>query len=119
MNSLENRKLNKKHLWNLIAKKLNHSIHRLHIFSIINLLIDELFIHLNNGGKIDIPNFGILEVKQIKSKKIRSIASGQIKFVKKTKVLRFSLARKFIKFLSKKSINDIKKVNICEEKQDP
>jgi nucleoid DNA-binding protein len=64
-------------------------------------LIEELIFELKNGNKIIIPNFGILEIKNLKPKKIKSIKTGKLKFAKKTKALRFSLARKLSKFLIK------------------
>lgn len=93
-------RIDKYKLFNLVFQKLN--IHRLHVFSVLNILIDELIKELRTGNSIKINNFGEFKLKSIKPKKIRNIATGQIKFIKTTKVLRFKLADKLVKLLGKK-----------------
>lgn len=109
----------KNKLWGLVSKKLNYSIHRLHILSIINILIDEMIKELKQGNEIKIPGFGTFTVNELKPKKIRSVVSKKIKFAQRTKSLRFRLSRTLSKYLSKRSVEEMKKsVEICEEKQE-
>lgn len=93
---------NKKKLHYLICKDLNHIIHHLHIFSVINILIEEIIKELKADNKINIGNFGIFSIKTIKPKKIVSITNKEIKFVDRTKVLRFNIARKLLKIIKTK-----------------
>jgi len=110
---------NKNSLWLMITKTINHSIHRLHVMSIISILIDEMIKELKNGKEIKIPNFGTLKVNDLKPKKIRSIATNKIKFARRTKSLRFKLTRKISKYLSNKSLEEMRNsVETCEEKQE-
>lgn len=114
-----NQKYNKQKLWWFITRRINHSVHRLHVISIINILIEELVKELRIGNEIKLPNFGIFKIKELKPKKIRNIATKDIKFVKRTKALRFRLSRKISKYLSNKSLEKMKNsVKICEENQE-
>jgi nucleoid DNA-binding protein len=103
----------------MITKKINHSIHRLHVMSIISVLIDEMIKELKRGGEIKIPNFGTLKINDLKPKKIRSISTNKIKFAKRTKSLRFRLSKKISKYLSDRSLEEMRNaVKTCEEKQE-
>lgn len=103
----------------MITKKINHSIHRLHVMSIISVLIDEMIKELKRGGEIKIPNFGTLKINNLKPKKIRSISTNKIKFAKRTKSLRFRLSKKISKYLSDRSLEEMRNaVETCEEKQE-
>lgn len=118
-NYLMSQSYNKNSLWLMITKTINHSIHRLHVMSIISILIDEMIKELKNGKEIKIPNFGTLKVNDLKPKKIRSIATNKIKFARRTKSLRFKLTRKISKYLSNKSLEEMRNsVETCEEKQE-
>lgn len=103
-----NKKYDKKKLYSLIARNINFSIHKLHIISIIGILIDELSKDLLLGNKINIPNFGILRLNDIKTKKIISILTKEIRFTKRTKALRLKLTKKISKYLLVKSLEDMK-----------
>lgn len=118
-NYLMKQKVNKSKLWALVCNKIGYTIHRLHVLSVINILIDEMIKELKSGKEIKIKNFGVVQLNILKPKKIRSVATNNIKFVKRTKSLRFRLARRLAKFLSRKSIEEMKKsVDICEENQE-
>jgi nucleoid DNA-binding protein len=91
--------VNKRKLWSLIIKDINYIIHYSHVFSVINILIDELVKELRNDKEIHIGNFGRFKLVDLKPKKIINIATGKIKFVKKTKALRFKISKKLIKLL--------------------
>lgn len=93
--------MNKRQLWLLIIKELNHCVHNAHIFSIINILVEELIKELLVGNEIKIINFGTFYIKTINPKKIKSVISGNIMTTRKTKALRFRLSSKLVKYLSK------------------
>jgi nucleoid DNA-binding protein len=93
---------NKRKLHSLICKDLNHIIHHLHIFSVINILIEEIIKELKSGNEIDIGNFGIFSIKELRPKKIISLTNREVKFVDRTKVLRFKIARKLTKLIKNK-----------------
>jgi nucleoid DNA-binding protein len=110
---------NKTSLWRLVTKRINHGVHRLHVISIISILIEEIIKDLKQGKDVKITNFGTFKLKELKPKKVRSIATKQIKFVGRTKSLRFRLTRRLSKYLSNKSLDDMRNsVEICEEKQE-
>ena len=99
---------NKSTLWVLITKKINYSVHRLHVRTIVRILIEELIKDLKQGKEIKIINFGIFKLKDLKPKKIRSVSTKKIKFVKRTKSLRLKLTRTISKYLSNKSLEEMK-----------
>lgn len=111
-----NQSHNKHSLWIMITKKIDHGVHRLHVASVVSILIDEMIKELKRGGSINIHNFGTFVLNDLKPKKIRSIHTNQIKFAKRTKALRFKLTRKIKRYLSRNSINEMKNaVKICED----
>jgi nucleoid DNA-binding protein len=91
-------KINKKYILDEISKRLNQSIHKSHIRSIINILIEEIVKELKNGNDIIIKGFGNLSLKKLKVRKMISI-NNNIKFARRTKSLRFSLTRKISKLV--------------------
>jgi len=98
---------------------MKHSIHRLHVVSIMSILIEELIKDLMQGKDIKIPNFGTFRLKELKPKKIKNITTKEIKFARRTNALRFRLTRKLSRYLSKRSLEEMKKsVEICEENQE-
>lgn len=111
------KRFNKTIIWQMVSRKINHSIHRLHVLAIINIFLEEFAKDLIAGKKIRIPNFGTFQLNELLPKKTRSIYSNEIKFVKRTKALRLKLDKKLAKYLSNKSIEDMK-AKTCEEKQD-
>jgi nucleoid DNA-binding protein len=109
----------KNKLWLLITKRINHSVHRLHVLSIISILIEEIIAELKSGKEVKISNFGTFRISKLKPKKIISVATKEVAFAKKTKALRFRLTRRLSKYLSIKSLEKMKNsVEICEENQD-
>ena len=92
-------KQNKTTLWKFVSKQINHKIHRLHVMSVVSILLEELIRELKLGNKINIGNFGTFELRELRPKKVRNIATKQIKFVGKTKALRLKLSKKLLKYL--------------------
>lgn len=114
-----NRNYNQKSLWELILKRIDHDIHVHHVRSIMRILIDEISKELISGSEIKILNFGTLKIQELKPKKIRNIATKKITFTKRVKILRFKLTRRYAKYLSNKSLDDMRNsVEVCEEKQE-
>jgi nucleoid DNA-binding protein len=109
-------KYNKKTLWRLIVKNANKKVHSLHIISILNILIEEIVKELKLGNNIEIKNFGTLKVNKIKPKKILAVNTREITFIKSIKLLRFTLSKEIAKYLSNKSIEDMK--SKCSENQE-
>jgi nucleoid DNA-binding protein len=88
---------NKRKLLFYIAKEIYYRIHYSHIFSIINILLEELSKDLTAGKEITIGNFGRFYIKTLGSKKNINVVNGQQRFTKKVKSLRFKLSREMIK----------------------
>ena len=100
-----------------VSKKVEYTVNKLHIFAIINILIDEMVKELKSGKSINIEGFGTFCINNLKPKKIRSVYSNKIKFAQKTKALRFKLSKDLEKYLVEKTIKDMKDmVEKCEEK---
>jgi nucleoid DNA-binding protein len=91
--------MNKRQLWLLIIKELNHCVHNAHILSVINILLDEMVKELLFGNEIKIINFGTFYIKRIKPKRIKSVASGNITTTKGTNAIRFRLSHKLAREL--------------------
>lgn len=87
---------------------MNYSIHKWHILSILNILIEEIIKDLKNGKNLHIKNFGYLSLNKLKPKKIISLNS-QTKFVKSTKSLRLRLSKHIYNFFKHQYINKIEK----------
>lgn len=108
----------KKDLWILISKSMN-KIHRLHVLSIINILIDEMIKDLLAGKSIKIKNFGTFKLNSLKPKKIVNLLTNRVKFAQKTKSLRFRMSKSFYKIMNAKSLKIVEEsVKLCEENQD-
>lgn len=108
---------NKSNLINLVANEIDGQIHKMHIISIINILIEEICNDLLAGKEVKIKNFGTFRLSGLKSKKIISVISKEPKFTKKSSSLRFRMARKFYNYIHNMTQEIIKgSIKICEEK---
>jgi nucleoid DNA-binding protein len=96
-----NQKITKNKLRDIISRKISHKVHRIHILSIINILIDEMIKELKSGKDIKILGLGTFSLNDLKSKKIINVVSKKIKFTKRTKSLRFRLSKSLSKYLLK------------------
>jgi nucleoid DNA-binding protein len=110
------KRISKYNFLKYVSKKSGYTIHKLHIFAIINILIDEMIKELKTGKPIKIEGFGTFHLNSLKPKKIRSVYSKKIKFAQKTKSLRFKLTKDLSKYLIEKSIKDMKDKIKWEEK---
>ncbi len=93
--------VDKRYLWNSVNRKLNYTIHSSHVFAVLNFLIDEIITDLLKGNEINIPNFGILKLKKMPSRKYHDLTKNLILMSKGNTILRFILKRKISKLLSK------------------
>jgi len=91
--------MNKKIIVGLVSKKLNGLINSYHVFSVINIFIDELVRELKNNNKVVIHNFATFEMIDIKSKVIKRVSDGKSKITVPSRALRLRLARKIKKYI--------------------
>src|ERR1700722_2600715 len=101
-------KYNKRQLWLLLIKRLNHFVHNGHILSVINIFFDELVKEILAGNEIRIINFGTFSIKDLKGKRFRDIVSQKIALSKSTKALRFKVSRNLSKYLSDRYYEQMK-----------
>lgn len=100
MSKLIMSKIKKYKLIQLVSKKIEYSIHQLHILSVVNIFIEEMMKDLKNDKKIKIINFGTFELNKIKPKKIQNIITKKPQITKQTNALRFKLFRKISNIFS-------------------
>lgn len=103
-------KYTKRKLWLFLLKELNHSIHNAHVYSVINILIEELIKDLVAGKKIKIINFGSFFLKELKPRKFLDFATRHLKISGPSKTLRFKISENLSEF-----INSVK---VCDKEQD-
>ena len=93
--------INKRLLWKYVNRKIKHTIHRYHVFGVMNILFDELLKDLKNGKEIEIFNFGSLKLKDSKARLYHDVTRRQVLMSKKHRILKFSLASAIRKKLCK------------------
>jgi nucleoid DNA-binding protein len=86
---------NKKQITSIVSRKLVDLVKSLHVYCVINILIEEMISELEKGKIINIPGFGMFELIEIKSKNAINVTTGQRMITRPTKSLRFRLADKF------------------------
>lgn len=85
--------INKRKLTFLIAKKLEHQIHHIHIANILSLFIDEFIIELQKKQKIDIPNFCSFRLEKTKPRKFHNIQKRRMSISTGKPLLKIKLSR--------------------------
>jgi nucleoid DNA-binding protein len=100
-NEIPAESIDKRVLWRYVNKKINRVIHHYHVFSVINILFDEIVEDLKQGNQIRIANFGVLELKETKPRKHFDFKKQKIVLSRSYKILRFSLSEKIKKKLTK------------------
>lgn len=83
----------------LLIKNLNYIFHNAHIYSVMNIFLQEVKKELLLNKKIKIGNFGTFNLVDLKSKKIKSVKDGSIKNTKSSKSLRFKISKKLSKYM--------------------
>lgn len=91
--------MNKKQIIKEIHKELLGKISYLDIFSVVNILVDELKQELISGKSILIPNFSKLEIKSFEPKRIKNVRNNRLQKTKPYRSLRMKLSKNIIKYL--------------------
>jgi|ERR1700722_2592493 len=101
-----NQRYNKRKLWTLLIKELNHFVHSSHIYSVLNILIEEMISDLVSGKNIKIINFGSFSLKELKPRRYLDLATRRFKISGPSKALRFKISRNISKFINSEKICD-------------
>jgi len=86
--------INKEKIIKYIQKKMKGVIKSYKVISIINILFEEIQLDLKSGKKIQINNFGTLELITWKPKRFWNYVTKKFEICKSRKNLKFSLERK-------------------------
>lgn len=93
--------MNKQQLVKVIREELRGAVSYFDIFSVVNILLDELKREIINTRQVTVPNFGKFTLKTFKPKLIKSVRTGKIQLTKAYTALRFSISRNILKQLMK------------------
>jgi nucleoid DNA-binding protein len=103
-------KYTKRKLWLLLIKELNYVVHNTHVYSIINILVEEMIKDLMAGKKIKIINFGSFYLKDLKPRKFLDLVTREVKLSGSSKTLRFKISNNLSKFINSRKV--------CDKEQD-
>ena len=84
--------ISKLNFWRYVNKKIRRSINHYHIYSVITILFEEMFIDLKQGKEIDIFNLGTLILATTKPRKYYDIKMRKVMQSSGHRILRFILA---------------------------
>lgn len=91
----------KRIFWRYVNLKIKRAIHHYHVFAVISILFEEMIKDLKQGKEINIFNLGSLELKETKPRLYHDVNKKQVVLSKKRKILKFKLARKLKKRLTR------------------
>lgn len=91
----------KRIFWRYVNLKIKRVIHHYHVFSVISILFEEMLKDLKQGKEIDIFNLGSLTLKDTNPRLHHDVNKKQVVLSKKHRILKFTLARKLKKRLTK------------------
>ena len=91
----------KQEFWVLLRRNLKHSIHYLHIFGVLTVLLDEMKNDLLADKEIPVKNFGILKLKRRKERRFRNVFTGKICFATPKNSMTFDIADRLKAFIKK------------------
>ena len=85
-----------------LCKKLSEAtkVTAQHVGAVVAFLINEMERELVNGKKIEIINFGVLELRRMKPKKQHNVNTRKMIVVNRAKKLKLVLDRKISKYIS-------------------
>lgn len=86
----------------LIGKEINYSLPYFHIYSVVNLLVQELITELIEIGQVQIINFGSFRIVPLAIKKIKRVNNQQVITTQPTNALRLKLSNQLVKFIKGK-----------------
>jgi nucleoid DNA-binding protein len=92
--------INKRSFWRFVNIQINRTIHHYHVFSVINILFDEILKDLKDGKTIEIDNFCTIKLIVFEPKRYFDVVTKTIKVSSKFKALKFYLNAKLQKKLS-------------------
>ena len=72
------------------------------IYSVVQILIEELIQELRSTHQLRLPHFGTFHLKTLNAKTIKNVATGKLTITQPTNVLRFKLARSLVRLLKTK-----------------
>jgi nucleoid DNA-binding protein len=103
--------ISKRALWHYVNKKINRSIHHMHVLSVISILFEEIIIDLRSGKPLEIFNFGVLSLKRSNPKMYYNVVYKKMMKSKGRNIMKFSLIPKIKTKISKeidmeKTFND-------------
>jgi len=96
--------MNKRQLVKAISEELRGAISYFDIFSVVNILLDELKQEITNTKQVTIPNFGKFTLKTFKPKLIKNVRTGNMQLTKAYSALRFAISRNILKQLMKTGV---------------
>lgn len=96
--------MNKQQLVKIIREELRGAVSYFDIFSVVNILLDELKQEITNTKQVTIPNFGKFTLKTFKPKLIKNVRTGKMQVTKAYSALRFAISRNILKQLMKTGV---------------
>lgn len=93
--------LNKVNLIKEIKKELKN-IGYFDIYSVVNLLLDELKQEILTTKKVRISNFGEFNLKTFKPRTMVNVRTGKLALTKTYNILRFSISKNITRFVKNK-----------------
>lgn len=103
--------LKKRDIFNLTFKHFRGKINKLHVISVLSLLVEEIIDGLNSGKGINIPNFGEFTITKFNPKRIKMFKNDFFVLSKAYNALRFRISKKLKTAM-------FKEINKCEEKKE-
>lgn len=91
--------MNKKAIVKAIKQDLKSSVSYFDIFSVVNILVDELRQEIITKRQINIPNFGKFILRVFNPKIIKNVRNGELQLTKPYTALRFTISRNMLKQL--------------------
>lgn len=86
--------ITKRDLWRYVNLKLNRSIHRYHVFAVINILFEEMAKDLASSKPIKIGNLGTIRLEQTKPRYFYHAKLRQLSRSSGRKLMKFVLSKK-------------------------
>jgi len=91
----------KRGFWRYVNIKIKRTIHHYHVFAVISILFEEILKDLKQGKEIKIFNLGSLLLQKTKPRLYHDVIKKQVVLSESRKILKFRLARKLKKRLTR------------------
>jgi nucleoid DNA-binding protein len=86
--------IGKKKLWHYVNQKINKAVHYMHVFSIINILFEEMLIDLKAGKDIRIYHFGTFSLEEGNPRRYHHITLNKVIQSEGNRLLKFTLDKR-------------------------